>query len=206
MIEVFADVVCPFTHVGLRRLVARRTELGRDDVRLWIRSWPLEVVNGAPVDPALIAEEVDELRAQVAPDLFVGFDPAAFPSTSMPALALTIAAYRVDEMTGERVGLALRHALFEEGRDIADPAVLADVATAHGLDSSGAGGSATDAEDAVRNEHAEGVARSVEGSPHFFVGGESRFCPSLEIERDDAGLHITHDADAFESFIATCFD
>ena len=32
-IEVFADVLCPFTHVGLRRLVARRTELGRDDPR-----------------------------------------------------------------------------------------------------------------------------------------------------------------------------
>ena len=29
VIEVFADVTCPFTHVGLRRFVERRGELGR---------------------------------------------------------------------------------------------------------------------------------------------------------------------------------
>ena len=33
-IEVFADVTCPFTHVGLRRMVAARQAKGRDDVVL----------------------------------------------------------------------------------------------------------------------------------------------------------------------------
>ena len=28
VVEVFADVVCPFTHVGLRRIVARPAKLG----------------------------------------------------------------------------------------------------------------------------------------------------------------------------------
>src|SRR6478735_6336015 len=40
-IEVFADVRCPFAHVGLRRLVERRRALGRDDVRLVVRAWPM---------------------------------------------------------------------------------------------------------------------------------------------------------------------
>ncbi|MCC6183750.1 MAG: disulfide bond formation protein DsbA, partial [Microthrixaceae bacterium] len=59
-IEVFADVTCPFTHVGLRRMVAARQAQGRDDVVLRVRSWPLEVVNGAPLDAAFVAEEVDD--------------------------------------------------------------------------------------------------------------------------------------------------
>ena len=85
-IEVFADVACPFTHVGLRRLVERRDELGRTDVRLRVRAWPLEVVNGEPLDPAFIEEEVDDIRAQVAPDLFTGFRRGAFPASTLSLL------------------------------------------------------------------------------------------------------------------------
>ena len=56
-IEVFADIACPFTHVGLRRFVQRREELGRPDVTLLVRAWPLEVVNGQPLDPAATADK-----------------------------------------------------------------------------------------------------------------------------------------------------
>ena len=56
VIEVFADVACPFTHIGLRRLVEQRAALGRDDVTLLVRAWPLELVNGKPLDPAFIYE------------------------------------------------------------------------------------------------------------------------------------------------------
>ena len=58
VIEVFADVACPFAHVGLRRFAERRDELGRTDVALRVRSWPLEVVNGHPLDARLVAEEI----------------------------------------------------------------------------------------------------------------------------------------------------
>ena len=78
LIETFADVCCPFTHVGLRRLSDRRDHSGRTDVALWVRAWPLEIVNGDPLDPVMIAEEVDALRASVAPDLFASFDPSKF--------------------------------------------------------------------------------------------------------------------------------
>jgi hypothetical protein len=102
VIEVFADVSCPFTHVELRRLVARRAAEGHATPVLVVRAWPLELVNGQPLDPGFVAEEVGALREQVAPDLFAGFDPAAFPVTSIPALALAHAAYAVDAPTGER--------------------------------------------------------------------------------------------------------
>jgi predicted DsbA family dithiol-disulfide isomerase len=193
-IEVFADVGCPFTHVGLRRLVERRDELGRGDV-VRVKAWPLELVNGEPLDAALVAEEVAELRAQVAPDLFKGFDPTRFPATSLPAFAVAAAAYRESPRLGERVSLALRHALFEEGRDIAEPSVLAEIASAHGL----APGTADEA--AVLDDWREGQRRGVLGSPHFFAHGIDVFCPSLEITRVGGHLQITGDPNALEDFL-----
>ena len=61
-IEVFADISCPFTHVGLRRLVEERARLGRDDVVLHVRAWPLELVNGAPITGDFVGTEIDALR------------------------------------------------------------------------------------------------------------------------------------------------
>jgi predicted DsbA family dithiol-disulfide isomerase len=198
-IEVFADVLCPFTHVGLRRFVHKRATVARDVV-LWVRSWPLEVVNGEPLEAGFVADEVAELRVQVAPDLFGGFDPGAFPSTSLPALALSAAAYRRDSTTGEAVALALRDLVFERGRDVADPAVLDEVATRFGL-----AVAATDVE-TVTADHDEGVARGVVGSPHFFTPEGSFFCPSLDISRDDEGeLHVRFDQQGFEQFVDACF-
>ena len=134
LLEVYADVGCPFTHVGLAWVVERRRRLGREDLAVHVRSWPLELVNGRPLDPATVADHVRELRQQVAPDLFGGFDPAAFPTTTLPALALAASAYDRGLGVGESVSLALRHALFEEGRDVSDPDVLGEVARAHGLE------------------------------------------------------------------------
>lgn len=152
-IEVFADVLCPFTHLGLLRLVEHRSALGRDDVRLHVRAWPLEVVNGVPLDAEFVAEEIDEIRRQVAPEAFAGFDVGAFPATSLPALAVANAANRQSVEVGEAVSLELRRLLFEEGVDISDPHVLDDVASRHDLDVGPA-----DAE-AVLADHREGVER-----------------------------------------------
>ena len=199
VIEVFADVGCPFTHVGLRRFVQRREQAGRSDVRLRVRAWPLEIVNGAPLDPDLIAEEVEDLRHTVAPDLFAGFAPERFPATSLPAMALAAAAYQQDLDLGLVVSLELRSQLFEQGLDISRPEVLAQVAQQHGL--------TFDPEDhaSVLADHAEGVARAVIGSPHFFTPDGSFFCPALDISRDaDGHLRIAADPARFEAFISTC--
>jgi predicted DsbA family dithiol-disulfide isomerase len=188
VIEVFADVRCPFTHVGLRRLVERRSAR-RAAFTLRVRAWPLELVNGAPLDVNLVDEEVRALREQVAPDLFAGFSPAGFPVTSLPALALTAAAYDRDDATGEAVALALRWAFFEEGRDIADAGLLADIARTAGFR-----WSEGDAAERVVDEWQNGAARGVVGSPHFFAGGEGWFCPYLDISHDDRGFRIAaHD-------------
>lgn len=200
VIEVYADVACPFTHLGLRRFVAARAVRERFDVTLWVRAWPLEIVNGTPLDAGLIAEEVDDLRDQVAPTLFAGFTVSAFPASSLPALALAAAAYDVDLATGERVSLALRDLLFEEGTDIADPAVLTRISAVHDLDVGAAHAQR------VLDDRTEGVARGVLGSPHFFTPSGGFFCPALDIHRDPAGhLSISADPAGFDEFIASCF-
>ncbi|MBU3750576.1 MAG: DsbA family protein [Mycobacterium sp.] len=187
-VEVFADVLCPFTHVGLHTLIDRRTERGLTQPRLRIRAWPLELINGRPLDPQHIAAEVSALRESVRPDLFEGFSTATFPKTSMAAFALTAAADRTgDPACSEQVGMALRDALFEHGLDIGRPDVVRQVAKRFALAPLDAEATAV----AVAADWDEGRRRGVVGSPHFFTAdGDDWFCPALAISRDDVGNFI----------------
>lgn len=201
VIEVFADVWCPFAHVGLRCVVERRAQLKREDVLLHVRAWPLELVNGAPLVSETTARHVQELRTQVTPELFLGFDPSHFPTTTLPALAWVHAAYEMGMKRGEDVSLALRNALFEDGIDISDPDALSDIARAEGVDSFGV----TD-ERAVVADWREGTERGVEGSPHFFCGDADAFCPSLDISKDGTGhLDVRRNMDVLDAFLENCF-
>jgi predicted DsbA family dithiol-disulfide isomerase len=201
VVEVYADVLCPFTHVGLCRLVARRAELGLTTPILRVHAWPLEVVNDEPLAAATVAEEVAVLRERVAPDLFRGFDESRFPSSSIPALALAARAYRESDELGERASLAVRDALFERNLDISDAAVLGTIANAVALDAA----VATDVA-AVTADLEQGRARGVVGSPHFFVDTDGFFCPSLDIHRDeDDNLQVAFDPTAFAAFTDRCF-
>lgn len=199
VLEVFADVTCPFTHVGLHRLVEERDRRGRDDLHLRVRSWPLELVNGVPMDAHAVAGKVAALRGSVAPDLFTGFSETAFPVTTLPALALTAAAYRTGPAVGERAALIVRDLVFEEGRDVGDPAVVAAAATALGVE-------VTDADAAqVLDDYAAGQGKGVQGSPTFYVGDEGWFCPTLNITKVGDSLEIEFDAAAFEEFVGRVF-
>lgn len=199
-VEVFADVWCPFTHVGLRRFVDHRGQQGVD-LGLRVRSWPLELVNGQPLEVDFVAEEVDEIRALVAPDLFVGFDPRSFPTTTLPALELTGHAYRVSPAVGEAVALELRDRLFERGEDIGSSEVLAEIAAARGLDLAAAAST-----EIVEADWTEGKTRGVMGSPHFFTPGGDFFCPALDVKRVDGHLRITADPEGFDHFLESCID
>jgi predicted DsbA family dithiol-disulfide isomerase len=200
MIEVYADVGCPFTHVGLRRFIDRRTELGREDVLLWVRSWPLEVVNEKPLDASFIAEEIEDIRKQLAPDLFAGFKTENFPASSLPALTLALAAYDVSPQVGESVSLALRDLLFEQGLDVSDSEVLSGLATQYGVRIEAAH------QDRVLDDYVTGRDRGVIGSPHFFTPTKDFFCPALDVSRDALGnLQVCSNEASLEQFISACF-
>jgi predicted DsbA family dithiol-disulfide isomerase len=198
-IEVYADIWCPFAHVGIRRVIERRDSIGAD-ARLRVRPWPLELINGRPLDAAFIGEEVVEIRDQVAPDLFASFDERAFPTSTLPALALAEAAYDIGLDVGEQMSLALRDAVFEQARNIGDERVLAEIGTELGVPP------ATEAHlAAITTTWDEGKQRGVVGSPHFFTPDGAFFCPALDIARVDGHLRMSPKAGMFDDFIATCF-
>jgi predicted DsbA family dithiol-disulfide isomerase len=199
-ITVFADVTCPFAHVGLTRILAHRDALGPEAAPVHVRAWPLEVVNGAPLTGEELAPKVEALRRDVAPDLFGGFAPDRFPASSLPALAAEHAAYRAGLPQGMAFSLAVRRLLFEEGRDISEPALLAALAARLDLPPATA-----DDRSAVEVDHREGVDRGVLGSPHFFTSSGSFFCPTLDIRHDAAGYHVAFDLSGFELFLAAAF-
>ena len=210
VIEVFADIWCPFTHVGLHMIDDLRQRSGRNDIAIHVRAWPLELVNQRPMDPVSTRTNATELRAQVAPDLFEAYlgsttpmegAPAWFPSSTLEALALAAQAYRHGLSTGEAVSFAVRRALFEEARDISSPEVLAEIAAAHGLDLPDDQDRAT-----VQADWLEGQARAVIGSPHFFKGTDSKFCVALQISKDPVtGLSVQRNSAALEAFFSEFF-
>jgi predicted DsbA family dithiol-disulfide isomerase len=194
-VEVFAEVTCPFTYVGLRRFVeVRRGHPGSMPMR--VRAWALEWVNGRPLEAGVVEREVAALRANVAPDLFAGFDRSTFPHTSIPAFGLAAAAYGLDDATGEAVSLAIREALFEHGADVSDASVLREIGAGFGVEPFDARTAAA----AACADYERGRARGVQGSPHFFVGGRSWFCPMLDIRHNGDDFEIARGAARLREF------
>lgn len=186
-VEVFADITCPFTHVGLKQVVQHVADMA-EPCDVVVRAWPLEWVNGAPLDVDAVVVKAKALTEQLGGDDFGGLRADRWPSSTLAALELAAAAYARDAATGLAVSMELRAALFEHGVDIADPDALALIAAAHHLDLGAVG-------DAVRRDYADGQQRGVRGSPHFFVGDDSFFCPALDLGHDADG-HLTARFDA----------
>ncbi len=197
-IEAFADISCPFTHVGLKVIAAEIDSIDTD-LDLHVRAWPLEWVNKSPLDGDAVAAKVAALEAQLDVDYFAGFRRDRWPHTTIPALNLADAGHQRDPATGVAIGLRLRSLLFEEGRDISDESVLAEVAAAFELPNPGTVASA-----GVEADYAEGIRRGVRGSPDFWVEGREFFCPSLEIGHDtDGRLTAVFDANGLRQFVGS---
>ena len=205
-LEVFADITCPFTHVGLKK-VLQQLEAASSTVEVIVRAWPLEWVNGSGLAAGPVAEKVAVLRHDLGVADFDGFRAETWPDTTIPALNLASAAYEQDAATGLRVSVALRAALFEEGQDISDPEVLESVATSCGLSDRSTRSTTISptngATPAVEADYAEGQRRGVRGSPDFWVGSEEFFCPSLSLSHTEAGaLNAEFDGAGLAEFVA----
>jgi len=201
MIEIFADVWCPFAYVGIRRVFQYRDEIKRNDVPIFVRSWPLELVNNVPMAQAKALGNCDALRRQIAGDQFANTDLSNFPTTTLDALTLIARAYEQDVSAGEKASIVVREAIFELGQDVADESVLQKIATGLGVSYVPEANHVL-----VRRDWEEGKARGVVGSPHFFNGTIGVFCPSLQLTRtEDSGLIIQANAEKLAAFLKTCF-
>ncbi len=197
MIEVFADITCPFTHVGLS-MVADKLSRSEVETNLRVRSWPLEWVNGSSLKAGPVMAKAEILRSELGIEQFAGINPGAWPTTTIPALNLAAAANEIDVRVGLAVNLELRDALFERGQDISDPTVLRGIALAHDIPMTDREPSAS-----VLGDYEDGKRRHVKGSPDFFAGDDEFFCPTLELGHDDSGqLTAQFDIAGLEDFIS----
>jgi predicted DsbA family dithiol-disulfide isomerase len=196
-LEVFADITCPFTHVGLKRVIEHIAEIGRP-VSVHVRAWPLEWVNGSGLEVAAVEMKAKALTEQLGVDDFSGLRHDRWPTSTIPALELAAAAYARDMATGLGVSLELRSALFEHGLDVGDPEVLARIAADHDLP-----GREHWPSEVVETDYEEGRRRGVSGSPHFWVDHDDFFCPALDLGHDaDGNLTARLDTDGLAAFFA----
>ncbi len=146
-IDFISDVSCPWCVVGLGGLEAALDSLA-DVAEAEIRFQPFELDPDAPAEGAnkveTLMRKYGSTRQQVAANreairqraAEVGFTMAQDDDSRVHN---TFDAHRLLHWAGlEGRQAALKHGLFEayftHGRDISDPAVLADVASAAGLD------------------------------------------------------------------------
>lgn len=151
-IDLIADFVCPWCHVGEARLRAALALLAqkRPDVQVEIQRLPFFLDETTPPEgydyqPYLerkfgSAEKVREVQQQVvdagAPDGAVfNFDKVDLRPTTMPAhrLILQLQAVGADPATVSKLAHGIFSAYFEGGRDIGDPKVLAMIAQLAGV-------------------------------------------------------------------------
>lgn len=120
-IVVFSDILCPWAHIGVSRLLRSRHDRGLDgEIAIEHRAFPLEVVGDRPHDRHHFDQMVDALR-DVEPDAgwsrWAGPDDD-FPASSLLALEAVQAAKAVSPQASAALDRALRRAVFADSRPI----------------------------------------------------------------------------------------
>lgn len=197
VIEMIADLVCPWCYLGLKRLqraLAQRP--GRRPRLVWRpfllnpeappQGIPLPVYFGAATggDPDRVIANV--LRA-AAPDAgLFDFPRIATVPNSIDAHRLVQWAGRQghDEILQLRLIDALYRAYFGAGRDLADHAILAGIAGESGLDSTAARRHLDGEDDrvAVLKDHQRVRNLGIKGVPCFIVDGRYALSGAQEPE------------------------
>ena len=134
VLQVWSDLLCPFTHVALHELRAARAALAAGDpardVQLEHHAFPLELFNGPHPRRGTDTEAVG--LGQVAPG--AGFrvwtaPEDLYPHTVLLAAEAVLAAAAQSRPAAEALDAALRAAFWTRSRSIAHRAVVLEVAS-----------------------------------------------------------------------------
>ena len=162
-IEFFYDIVSPYTYLAMTQM-ARIAEEAETDVR-W-RPFYLGAVFKATgnAPPALVPARGQYMLKDLyrwAGSYGTDFNfPSIFPVNSLLAMrALTL----LPEAKRQAPSLALGKAYWVDGKDLADPALVAEHVGQDLVDR------ARDAKDTLREVTEEAVSRGAFGAPTFFV-------------------------------------
>lgn len=172
-LEFFYDFVSPYSYLASTRVEAEAARVG-GTVRF--RPFLLGGVfvatgNRAPIDTPAKGRHLATDLGRWAARLGIPFTwPAKFPVSTVLAMRTAFAA----EKAGKLVPFthAMYRAYWAEGRDLSDPAVIAEVAGKVGLDGAALLADAPNHKEALKAQTQEAIDRGSFGAPTFFVGQE----------------------------------
>ena len=172
-LEFFYDFVSPYSYLASTRVEAMAARTGAT-----IRWRPFllggvfkATENRAPIEIAAKGKHMWLDLARWSRRLGVPLrQPEPFPFSSMLALRAAFAA----DAAGKLVPYthAVYRAAWADGRDVADPAVLAAVASGAGLDGAAVVAAAPGFKEALIKQTQEAVDRGAFGAPACFVGDQ----------------------------------
>jgi predicted DsbA family dithiol-disulfide isomerase len=187
-IDIISDVVCPWCYLGQRRLGLALEALA-DEVTANIAWKPYQLEPDAPqegfdafdylarkIGGAERVRQSHEMLTRMGAEIGLpfAFDKTTRLPNTLDAHRLLYWAGQIDAATQDKVAHALFTANFVKGRDVGDHQVLADIATAAGMDGPAvAQRLATDQDrDTIRQEIAKAQQLGVSGVPFFVVDGK----------------------------------
>ena len=187
MIECFFDCSSPWTWLAWRRLRAMAAELG--ETVHWkpvLVGGIFNAVNpsvyafrqhGAPAKQAYARKDLQDWARREG--VTICFPPTVFPVNSVKAMR---ACCWLNGLGGPQQGLedfveAVFKAYWSDDRDISQAAVLAEIATASGLDAAAllVGLALPEVKTQLKANTDEAIARGAFGSPTIFVDGDDMY-------------------------------
>lgn len=188
-VDVISDVVCPWCFIGMKRLERAIALAGDVDVKVRWRPYQLDPnipKAGLPRRQYMLDKFGSEEKLSQIHDQIVGLgevEGIRFNFDAMETAANTLDAHRLIRWTGSpkapegaqsQAVKLLFEANFEEGRDIGDRAVLAEIAEEVGMDKALVEtllASPAD-EEAVKNEIGTAGQMGIRGVPCFLLEGK----------------------------------
>ncbi|MDY6943920.1 MAG: 2-hydroxychromene-2-carboxylate isomerase [Pseudomonadota bacterium] len=173
VVEFFWDVVSPYTYLAATQMAKLKAQTGAE-VR-W-RPFLLGGVfkatrNQPPANlPAKAKYMPRDLQTWAAYyDVPFAF-PSSFPANTLLAMRGATLIEDADKLEAYALGLFAAH--WERGEDISQPGLVAEIASAAGLDGEAlvARAGEQEAKDRLRRNTEEAVERGAFGAPTFFVG------------------------------------
>lgn len=196
-LEIVSDAICPWCYIGKRRLGRALEQLAAEGLafeRLWRPfqlnpTMPTEGVDRRSYRTGKFGswERSQALDAQVAAagaedGLVFRHDLMARTPNTVASHALIRLAHELgDAELQDRVVEALFAAYFTQGRDVGDPAVLADLAEAAGMDRTRVATYLADPASAAAVRRDEALARRLDlhGVPSIVLDGHHLFSGAL---------------------------
>lgn len=183
VVEVYADLVCPWCFIGTERLEKVLAE-SPNGARVQVKHRAFQLDPSTPPEGTDVAAMLEQRYGRPARELFapaeaqarssgLALDLSKQPRSYNTAAAHALLAKAEAKGTQRELKRALFRAHFVEAKNVSDVAVLTELATKHGF-------SADEVAQAVRDTSAVAVAndearaRGVTGVPYFvFCGGKA---------------------------------